>query len=124
LDLDGGLNVIPCKSRDAVLLSVVLTCMMMLFASSATAQDESFPRYDIFAGYQWLHPGGNVPFANPGNTSSQKLPDMPKGIGGSFTYNRTSLFGLEGDVGTNGASNNYLTTVGVGPRLMFRLEDC
>jgi outer membrane protein OmpA-like peptidoglycan-associated protein len=106
-------------------LFFALICFLLF--SSATislqAQDESSPKYDIFAGYQWLHPGATVPspFATAANPQPFKLPDMPKGFGASFTYNFSQYVGLEGDFGTNWDS--YETTLSAGPRFIFRNGD-
>jgi outer membrane protein OmpA-like peptidoglycan-associated protein len=106
-------------------LSFALIGLMMLLLAGTTlqAQDDSTPKYDIFVGYQWLHPGARVPapFSTPGNPSSLVLPDMPKGFGTSFTYNFSQYVGLEGDFGTNWDS--YETTISAGPRFIFRTGD-
>ncbi|HET8824632.1 MAG TPA: OmpA family protein [Terriglobales bacterium] len=101
------------------------SCAVLFINSSARAQDESTPKYDIFLGYQWVHPGITVDAPNytPTNPLTQRLPDMPKGGGGSITYNFTRHLGLEGDVGVSSGSSNSLTTISAGPRLMFRMED-
>ena len=106
-------------SSFVVLLGILLACTI------AVAQDSSeTPKYDFFAGYQWLHPGGTVPSFNgtPSNPLPQKLPDLPKGIGASFTYNLTPYWGLEGDVGNNGGGDTFFTTIAIGPRIMFRTD--
>jgi hypothetical protein len=91
-------------------------------SSSVLAQDESTPNYDIFVGYQWLHPGGSVPapFGNPNAPSAYKIPDMPDGFGAAFTYNFDPHWGLEADLGHNW--DNYETTASVGPRFILRAD--
>jgi outer membrane protein OmpA-like peptidoglycan-associated protein len=100
-------------------------CAVLFMTSIATTQSEPAPKYDIFIGYQWVHPGGTVgsPSGTPANPLPQKLPDMPKGAGLSITRNFTQHLGLEGDVGGSSGSNSTLTTISMGPRVMFRLED-
>lgn len=103
-------------------LALLITLLMCIFA---VAQDDSeTPKYDFFAGYQWLHPGGTVPSFNgtPINPLPQKVPDLPKGIGASFTYNLSPNWGVEGDVGNNGSGQTFFTTVAAGPRFMFRTD--
>jgi hypothetical protein len=58
-------------------------------AAKLLAQDDSTPKYDIFVGYQWIHPGADVPnpFSPAANPSTSPIPDMAKGFGASFTYN-------------------------------------
>ena len=103
----------------AVLLAVAWA------SSTAAAQDDAVPKYDVFLGYQFLSPGATVasPNGTPSNPGPRTLPDMPKGIGAAFTYNFSSHWGLEGDVGSNGKINDFVTTVSAGPRLMLRLDD-
>lgn len=106
-------------------LSFCLFVLISLFfpAGQLWAQDDSTPKYDIFVGYQWLHPGAKVPnpFSTASNPSTSTIPDMPKGFGASFTYNGSRYFGGEVDFGYNW--DNYETTVSAGPRLMFRTSD-
>ncbi len=61
-----------------------------LISGSAFAQSDSNPpKWDLFAGYQWLHPGGTVPtpFSNYFNPTPYKVPDMSAGFGAAVTYN-------------------------------------
>jgi hypothetical protein len=107
-----------------VLLASFLLMLTVVFLSALTlAQDVETPKYEIFAGYQWLHPGGTVPvpFTNYNNPAGMKLPDMPDGFGTSFTYNFQKYFGLEGDFGQNW--DNYETTLSVGPKVTYRTEN-
>ena len=96
---------------------------VVLLSAVTLAQDVETPKYEIFAGYQWLHPGGfvPVPFGNYNAPSGMKLPDMPEGMGASFTYNFQKYFGLEGDFGQNW--DNYETTLSVGPKATYRTEN-
>ena len=65
----------------------VLACLsaffcMALISGSALAQNDSYPKWDLFAGYPWLHPGATVPMAaNPGNLTPYKVPNMAAGSG-------------------------------------------
>jgi len=102
----------------------LLTSASIFFASvSLEAQDDSTPKYDLFVGYQWLHPGATVanPLSSAANPTAMTLPDMPKGFGTSFTYNFSKYVGFESDLGTNWDSNE--TTVSGGPRFIFRTGD-
>src|SRR5215831_15328219 len=114
-----------CKHCTLLSSTLALLLAALFLPSIVAAQQEEAPRYDIFVGYQFLHPGGNVPSPNgtPSNPMPRKLNDMPKGIGASFTYNFSPFWGMEADVGHSGYSNNYVTTVSGGPRLMFRMPD-
>ena len=110
------------KSRVVVGLMAVLA--VSLISSPLLAQSDSNPKWDLFAGYQWLHPGGTVPtpFADFNNPTPFNVPDMAKGFGSALTYNFDRHLGAEFDLGHNWGSGNYETTVSVGPRLMWRTD--
>jgi len=108
----------------------VFACMLaiatlFLFPLSSSAQiDEPTPKWDLFAGYQWLHTGITTPaaFSDPNNPTPYLVPDMNKGIGGAFTYNMDHHWGLEFDLGHSLNDGNYNSTVSAGPRFMWRTE--
>jgi len=77
----------PNRGRVAVGLLIALA--VTLLSSPALAQSDANPKWDLFLGYQWLHPGGNVPTPGDPNTSAVafEVPDMPKGGGAAVTYN-------------------------------------
>jgi outer membrane protein OmpA-like peptidoglycan-associated protein len=97
-----------------------------LFSGSAFGQSDSNPKWDLFAGYQWLHPGATVayPPGDPNNPTPFKLPDLSKGIGASLTYNFDPHWGAEFDVGYNWGKKDllYETTTSVGPRFIWRTD--
>ena len=90
------------KGRLAVGLLIALA--VTLISSPALAQSDSNPKYDLFVGYQWLHPGATVPSpgGDPSNPAPFNLPDLAKGSGVAFTYNFDRHWGAEIDYGTNG----------------------
>lgn len=94
-------------------------------SGSALAQSDSYPKWDLFAGYQWLHPGATVPgaYGDPNAPYPYVVPDMPRGLGGALAYNVDRHFALELDAGHNWTAGNYESTVSGGPRFMFRTED-
>jgi outer membrane protein OmpA-like peptidoglycan-associated protein len=102
-----------------------LTALLAVFciSSSAFAQSDSNPKWDLFAGYQYSHPGITVPLGDPNNPTGYKVPDMVKGAGAALTYNFAPHFGLETDFGFNAGNSNSLTTASIGPRLMWRTDD-
>jgi outer membrane protein OmpA-like peptidoglycan-associated protein len=106
----------------AMFIAAVLA--MITFCATAFAQSDSNPKYDIFVGYQWLHPGATVPapFGDPNNPTPFKVPDMSPGFGAAFTYNFDPHWGAEFDLGHNWGNSNYETTVSAGPRFMWRTE--
>ena len=111
------------RSERVLLTSFLLMLTVVLLSVVTLAQDVETPKYEIFAGYQWLHPGGTVPtpFGNYNAPTGMKIPDMPAGFGTSFTWNFQKYFGLEGDFGHNW--DDYETTVSVGPKATYRTEN-
>ena len=110
--------------RCCVLLIAVLG--MVFVSSAALAQSDSYPKWDLFAGYQWLHPGGTVPaaYSDPSAPTPFTVPDMARGVGGAFALNLDPHWAMEVDGGHNWVSpGNYETTASVGPRVMFRTDD-
>jgi hypothetical protein len=113
----------PRTCGRALLASFLLVLIVFLLSAVTLAQDVETPKYDIFVGYQWLHPGGTVsaPPPNYNNPTPLKIPDMAKGFGTAFTYNWSKYLGLEGDFGHNWDS--FESTVSAGPKLTFRTEE-
>jgi outer membrane protein OmpA-like peptidoglycan-associated protein len=114
------------RAQRAMVLSLFAFLAVFLISNLAVAQSDSTPKFDVFAGYQWLHPGANVPVntGDPAAPLSLKLPDMPKGAGGAFAYNFDRHWALEGDFGYNRdtPSSSSEWTAGVGPRFMVRTD--
>jgi hypothetical protein len=110
------------RSWRALLTTILVMLTVCLLSAIGLAQDEATPQYDLFVGYQWLHPGGSVPtpFGNPDAPVAFKIPDMAAGFGTAVTYNFDSHWGVEADFGHNW--DHYETTGSVGPRFMVRTE--
>ncbi|MFY9660575.1 MAG: hypothetical protein WAJ97_08120, partial [Terriglobales bacterium] len=97
----------------ALFLALVLTALPALLnaqtapAPKAPSQPTAeFPTMELFVGYQWYNPGGNVPDQSvPPNPF--KLPSIAPGVGTSLSYNFTRNFALEGDYGVDW--NKYAT---------------
>jgi len=100
---------------------------LVLISGAAAAQSDSNPKWDVFVGYQYLHPGATVPAAGstPSTATPFKVPDMAKGIGGALTYNFDPHWGLETDLGYNRDTNSAASewTASAGPRFIWRTED-
>ena len=105
-------------------LFLMLFLVLILFSSAVLAQQTPPPKFDIFAGYQWLDPGGNVPGApdGSGGVLPFKLPSMAKGGGLAFGYNFHPNFALEGDIGLNLKDQFDVSTYSIGPRFTWRGE--
>jgi hypothetical protein len=114
-----------CLEKVRIIAALLIVLSLSLIARPAYAQSDANPKYDIFVGYEWLHPGGwtPTPFGDPNNPVADKVPDMSKGFGAAFTYNFDPHLGLEFDLGHNWGDSNYETTASVGPRLMFRTDN-
>src|SRR5215469_637862 len=111
------------RTRSTVVAGLFGLFALLLTSGSALAQSDSNPKWDLFAGYQYSHPGTTVPVGDFNNPTAYKIPDMPKGLGAALTYNTTPHFGLEFDFGYDAGSNNSETTASAGPRFMWRTED-
>jgi len=113
----------PSVKKSTVMAAVVALLSFAVFSPvSLRAQADESNKYDLFVGYQWLHPGGEVPVpGTQANPLTAKIPDMPKGFGASLTYNFNQNFGFEGDFGHNW--DNYETTLSVGPKFSFHLDN-
>ena len=105
-------------------IGVLMILAVSLISSTAFAQSDSSPKWDVFVGYQFLHPGGTVPapFGSPLSPTPFKIPDMAKGFGGALTYNFDPHWGLEFDLGHNWGNSNYETTASAGPRFILRTD--
>jgi hypothetical protein len=111
------------KSRRVLCAGLSLMLTVVLLSAVTLAQDVETPKYEIFVGYQWLHPGGGVPapFGNYNAPIKITVPDMPYGFGTALTYNFQKYVGLEGDFGHNW--DNYEMTLSAGPKLSLRTEE-
>ena len=116
-----------CGSRNSQVLRLgFLSAFVLILSSSSTLAQEKqpVPKYDIFAGYQWLNPGGNIPGGpdGMGGILPFKLPSMGKGGGLAFGYNFHPNFALEGDIGLNLKDQFDVSTYSLGPRFTWRGE--
>jgi hypothetical protein len=113
----------------AIVMAVLLIAMPSLLnaqtapPTAPTMQsDDTVPTVEVFIGYQWFNPGGDVPDSS-GN--SLHLHSIPQGVGSSLAYNFTKYFAVEGDYGVdwnNGYGSATVNTVTFGPKLTWRGE--
>ncbi|MGE0406895.1 MAG: hypothetical protein AB7O65_11395 [Candidatus Korobacteraceae bacterium] len=89
-----------------------LACLSLLMCSVAVAQDEAYPKFDLFAGYAWMDPGDRV--------GPVLLNSIPKGFGVAGTFNFNRYFGFSADAGGHWGDPADVGTIMFGPRLMFR----
>jgi outer membrane protein OmpA-like peptidoglycan-associated protein len=86
--------------------------------------DDTPPKVELFLGYQWLNPGGNIPDQTPppAGPLAFKLPSIAQGFGTNLSYNFTKNLALEGNYGGDWNRNASISAFGVGPKLTFRGE--
>jgi hypothetical protein len=108
--------------RKCAALALVLAVVLLALPALLSAQsDETPPKAELFLGYQWLNPGGNVPDRSVPPLAF-KLPSITPGFGSSIAYNFTGHWSLEGDYGVDWNHNANVNTLSVGPKLTFRGE--
>ena len=96
--LEGIMEITTLSRATRVALACAVALLTVLVtAGPVAAQTESTPKWDLFAGYQWLHPNITTPaaFGDPSNPTPFLVPDMAKGVGGALTYNVDPHWGLE-----------------------------
>jgi hypothetical protein len=115
-----------CASVALVLALVLIALPSLLNAQTAPApkastvqSDDAVPKAELFIGYQWLNPGGNIPDHNTPPLAF-KLPSITKGFGTNLSYNFTDHLALEGNYG--GDWNRYasISAFAVGPKYTWR----
>ncbi len=115
----------------ALVLAIVLTALpAMLHAQTAPAPKTSsmsteqvVPKWEVFVGYQWLNPGGNVPDQTPppAGPLAIQLKSLDKGIGASLSYNFTRYFSLEASYGGNWSDQASVNNIiSGGPKVTWR----
>ena len=117
-----------CASVALVLALVLIVLPSMLNAQTAAPNapsvqsGDTYPKAEVFVGYQWLNPGGNVPDTNSPPNSIQ-LKSMADGFGFGAAYNFTKNLAFEGTYGENwrnGVGNVIFG--GLGPKATWRGE--
>jgi len=110
----------------AALAFVSVLFVMTATVSPMAAQSDSTPKWDLFGGYQWLNPGGTVPFStsDPSNPTPFKLPSQDKGGGAALAYNFDRFWAGEFDFGynTDTKTDSAEWTLSIGPRFMARTD--
>jgi hypothetical protein len=112
----------------ALVLAIVLTALPALLNAQTTpapkatmSSDEAVPKAELFLGYQWLNPGGNVPNSdNPPNPFH--LPSIAPGGGINFSYNFTDNFAGEANVGIDWNKYSDVEALTIGPKYTWRGE--
>ena len=95
-------------------LFVAMVLALGLASPMAWGQDEEVPKWDIFAGYSWMEPGGKI--------AGTSIDEMKWGWGSTLTYNVDKYWGLSLDAGGHFGDNADIGTVMAGPRFSLRSD--
>ena len=109
--------------RSALIALIIAVAVVVLpGVMIAQANNQEAPKAELFVGYEWLNPGGNIPDGNsPPN--AMHMPAIAQGGGASLAWNFNNYFSLEGNWGLNGNRYGTINTAGIGPRLTYRGPD-
>ena len=120
----------PC-GRVAV-MRLALVAILCSIGTLAAAQDQPAPKWELFGGYSFFHPGADVHGLLPGGISpvSSRLEPNPRGAGLSLTYDFNRWFGLTLDASTHWGSGETgldrkiddaaFSNLSFGPKITFR----
>src|ERR1700686_5739293 len=120
----------PCGRVAVMRLAVVaILCSM---GTLAAAQDQPAPKWELFGGCSFFHPGADVHGLLPGGISpvSSRREPNPRGAGLSLTYDFNRWFGLTLDASTDWGSGEStlgrkiddaaFSNLSFGPKITFR----
>jgi hypothetical protein len=120
----------PCGRVAVMRLAVV--AVLCSIGTLAAAQDQPAPKWELFGGYSFFHPGADVHGVLPLGVApvSSRLEPNPRGAGASLTYNFNRWFGLTLDASTNWGSgestlerkvdDTAFSNLSFGPKVTFR----
>jgi outer membrane protein OmpA-like peptidoglycan-associated protein len=109
-----------------------LVALLCSVTTLAVAQDRPAPKWELFGGYSFFHPGADVHGVLPGGLApvSSRLEPNPRGAGASVTYNFNRWFGLTLDGSTHWGSGEStlerkvddaaFSNLSFGPKITFR----
>jgi outer membrane protein OmpA-like peptidoglycan-associated protein len=85
---------------------LAMTAALGAFASLAAAQEQPFPKWEVYGGYSFLYPNADIHGQLPGASLSlsSRLESNPRGAGASVTYNFDQWIGLTLDTSTHWGS--------------------
>lgn len=117
-----------CASLALVLALVLIASPALLNAQTSpapkatTQSSDDVPKAELFVGYQWLNPGGNIPDRTPPPTGpfAFKLPSMSHGLGTNLSYNFTRNLALEGNYGVDWSRYGTISATTFGPKVTWR----
>ena len=84
--------------RVLVMLPAIIA-VLCAFATRASAQDQPAPKWELYGGYSFFHPGADVNGQLPGALLPlrSRLEANPRGFGGTVTYNFNHWLGISFD---------------------------
>jgi outer membrane protein OmpA-like peptidoglycan-associated protein len=113
----------------------VAIAVLFLYPYRAAAQEPPAPKWELYGGYSFFQPGGDVHgqlFPTATQSVSSRMEANPRGAGASLTYNFNRWVGLTLDTSTHWGSGetttfNRIDDVGfsnlsIGPKVTFRHE--
>src|SRR2546423_2520773 len=112
-----------------VLATIAVLCA---FGALAVAQDQPFPKWELYGGYSFHYPGADVHGTLPLGLFplSSRLESNPRGAGASVTYNFNRWLGLTLDTSNHWGSGEIgiarriddaaFSNLSLGPKVTFR----
>jgi outer membrane protein OmpA-like peptidoglycan-associated protein/opacity protein-like surface antigen len=109
-----------------------MLAVLCTFATLAAAQDQPTPKWELYGGYSFFHPGADVHGQLPGALLplSSRLEANPRGAGASLTYDFNRWFGWTLDTSTHWGSGEAsvprriddaaFSNLSMGPKVTFR----
>src|SRR6202158_5462193 len=109
-----------------------MLAVLSMFATLAAAQDQPAPKWELYGGYSFFHPGADLHAQLPGALLplSSRLEANPRGAGASLTYNFNRWFGWTLDTSTHWGSGEAtvprriddaaFSNLSMGPKVTFR----
>ncbi|HXN52619.1 MAG TPA: outer membrane beta-barrel protein [Candidatus Acidoferrum sp.] len=121
------------KSHPGRVLAMLpaMIAALFTFATLAAAQDQT-PKWELYGGYSFFHPGGDVHGQLPGALFpiSSRMEVNPRGVGLSATYDFNRWLGLTLDTSTHWGSGETglfsriddaaFSNLSIGPKVTFR----
>jgi outer membrane protein OmpA-like peptidoglycan-associated protein len=111
-----------------------MIAVLCTFATRASAQDQPAPKWELYGGYSFFHPGADIHGQLPGALLplTGRLEPNPRGAGASVTYNFNRWFGLTLDTSIHWGSgeatfarkfdDTAFSNLSFGPKVTFRHE--
>ena len=115
-----------------VAIRFAVVAILCTAGTLAAAQDRPGPKWELFGGYSFFHPGADVHGTFPGGLLpvSSRLESNPRGAGASLSYNFNRWFGLTLDTSTHWGSGEAtlgrriddaaFSNLSFGPKITFR----